>query len=203
MNGLAITIIVGQLPKLFGFSTDADGFLDEVRAVRRQPRRDGRDDAARRASACWPCCSCSRGDTRLPGGARRGGRRHRRLGGPRLADHGVATVGALPQGLPTPSLPWTCRRRRPAAHRGGGHHARLAHRHHRHRVELRRPARRRGRARPGDGRHGRGQRRRRALPGLRRVDQRLTNRGGRPVGRQEPGHRPGRGRRWSRCSCCS
>ena len=32
MNGLAITIIVGQLPKLCGFSTDADGFVEEVRA---------------------------------------------------------------------------------------------------------------------------------------------------------------------------
>src|SRR5262245_44535965 len=32
MNGLAITIIVGQLPKLFGFSTDADGFFDELKA---------------------------------------------------------------------------------------------------------------------------------------------------------------------------
>src|SRR3954463_6235410 len=32
MNGLAVTIIVGQLPKLFGFSTNAGGFLDEVRA---------------------------------------------------------------------------------------------------------------------------------------------------------------------------
>src|SRR4051812_16294872 len=31
MNGLAVTIIVSQLPKLFGFSTDAHGFLDEVR----------------------------------------------------------------------------------------------------------------------------------------------------------------------------
>ena len=29
MNGLAITIIVGQLPKLFGFSTDASGFVRE------------------------------------------------------------------------------------------------------------------------------------------------------------------------------
>jgi MFS superfamily sulfate permease-like transporter len=29
MNGLAITILVGQLPKLFGFSTDADGFVEE------------------------------------------------------------------------------------------------------------------------------------------------------------------------------
>ena len=30
MNGLAVTILVGQLPKLFGFSVDADGFLDEL-----------------------------------------------------------------------------------------------------------------------------------------------------------------------------
>src|SRR4051794_3681418 len=32
MNGLAVTIIVGQLPKLFGFSTSADSFLSEVKA---------------------------------------------------------------------------------------------------------------------------------------------------------------------------
>jgi len=31
MNGLALTILVGQLPKLFGFSVDADGFLEELR----------------------------------------------------------------------------------------------------------------------------------------------------------------------------
>ncbi|GEL21165.1 hypothetical protein PSU4_01190 [Pseudonocardia sulfidoxydans NBRC 16205] len=30
LNGLALTILVGQLPKLFGFSVDADGFLGEV-----------------------------------------------------------------------------------------------------------------------------------------------------------------------------
>ncbi len=30
MNGLALTIFVGQLPKLFGFSTDADGFVAEI-----------------------------------------------------------------------------------------------------------------------------------------------------------------------------
>lgn len=30
MNGLALTILVGQLPKLFGFSVDADGFLAEL-----------------------------------------------------------------------------------------------------------------------------------------------------------------------------
>ncbi|MCU0277656.1 MAG: sulfate permease [Candidatus Nanopelagicales bacterium] len=30
MNGLALTIVVGQLPKLLGFSVDADGFLGEL-----------------------------------------------------------------------------------------------------------------------------------------------------------------------------
>ena len=33
MNGLALTILVGQLPKLFGFSTDADGLIGEVVAL--------------------------------------------------------------------------------------------------------------------------------------------------------------------------
>src|SRR4051812_976336 len=31
MNGLALTILVGQLPKLFGFSVDGDGLIDEAR----------------------------------------------------------------------------------------------------------------------------------------------------------------------------
>jgi high affinity sulfate transporter 1 len=35
MNGLALTILVGQLPKLFGFSVDGDGFIEELRAFAR------------------------------------------------------------------------------------------------------------------------------------------------------------------------
>src|SRR5580765_5807765 len=31
MNGLALTILVGQLPKLFGFSVDANGFVEELK----------------------------------------------------------------------------------------------------------------------------------------------------------------------------
>src|SRR5947209_6682889 len=31
MNGLALTILVGQLPKLFGFSVNADGLIKETR----------------------------------------------------------------------------------------------------------------------------------------------------------------------------
>src|SRR6478736_2812332 len=30
MNGLAVTIVIGQLPKLFGFSVDGDGLIDET-----------------------------------------------------------------------------------------------------------------------------------------------------------------------------
>src|SRR5271154_2263290 len=33
MNGLALTILIGQLPKLLGFSTDADGLINEVHAL--------------------------------------------------------------------------------------------------------------------------------------------------------------------------
>ncbi len=31
LNGIALVVIVGQLPKLFGFSVDATSFVDEVR----------------------------------------------------------------------------------------------------------------------------------------------------------------------------
>src|SRR6516162_10297819 len=32
MNGLALTILIGQLPKLFGFSVDTNGLINEARA---------------------------------------------------------------------------------------------------------------------------------------------------------------------------
>src|SRR5262249_62095704 len=33
LNGLALTILVGQLPKLFGFKIDAEGLIGETTAV--------------------------------------------------------------------------------------------------------------------------------------------------------------------------
>ena len=59
MNGLAVTIVVGQLPKLFGFSVDADGLLAEAKGFvvgvatarpTRPPRRSG--------SAPWSASCC-------------------------------------------------------------------------------------------------------------------------------------------------
>jgi high affinity sulfate transporter 1 len=104
LNGLALTIIVGQLPKLFGFSTDADGFVDEVRAF--FEGIDGRNGTALAVGTATLAVL---------------------LGLPRLTravpavlvavvgatvvtagfDLDVATVGALPEGLPRPVIPWT------------------------------------------------------------------------------------------------
>ena len=50
LAGLAVMIVVGQLPKLFGFSIDADGFVEEFVTLPRQPRPDEPLDAG--ASAC-------------------------------------------------------------------------------------------------------------------------------------------------------
>ena len=104
MNGLAITIFVGQLPKLCGFSTDADGFVDEVQAF-----FDGFDERNSTAlvlgSSRWPSCSCCPAFTRtIPAvlvavvGA---------TVVTAVFDLDIDTVGALPQGLPRPALPWT------------------------------------------------------------------------------------------------
>jgi high affinity sulfate transporter 1 len=104
MNGLAITIFVGQLPKLCGFSTDADGFIDELREFVKG--FDGRNTTALILGLATLAVL---------------------LGLPKLTkvvpavlvavigatvvtalfDLDVPTVGALPQGLPRPSLPWT------------------------------------------------------------------------------------------------
>jgi high affinity sulfate transporter 1 len=104
MNGLAVTIIVGQLPKLFGFSTDADDFIDELQAF-----VTGLDDTNVTALAIG--LSVLAGLLVLP-------RLTRTIPAvlivvvgatvvTALFDLDVQTVGALPEGLPTPSFPWT------------------------------------------------------------------------------------------------
>jgi high affinity sulfate transporter 1 len=107
MNGLALTILVSQLPKLFGFSVDADGLLEEAVAFTQQVR-GGETVAAALAVglAClvlilvlqrlWPIfpsvlaavvlaiCAVAAFD---------------------LEDRGVALVGELPSGFPPLTLP--------------------------------------------------------------------------------------------------
>ena len=107
MNGLAITIIVGQLPKLFGFSTDADSFVDELRAF--VNHIDETEVAALlvgvgvllvllvlpRITRIVPAVLVAVAGATILSAVLD------------LASEGVSTVGALPSGLPHPSLPWS------------------------------------------------------------------------------------------------
>jgi high affinity sulfate transporter 1 len=104
MNGLAVTIIVGQLPKLCGFSTDADGFVEELKAFVSDFHE--RNSTAltigiltivvmlvlpRITRAVPAVLVAVVGATVVTA----------------LFDLDVVTVGALPQGLPRPEVPWT------------------------------------------------------------------------------------------------
>jgi high affinity sulfate transporter 1 len=104
MNGLAITIIVGQLPKLCGFSTDADGFVDELRAF--ASGFDERNLTALRLGLVTLVVLLA-----LPRVTRKVPAVLVAVVGATVVtavfDLDIATVGALPTGLPRPTLPWT------------------------------------------------------------------------------------------------
>jgi high affinity sulfate transporter 1 len=107
MNGLAITIIVGQLPKLFGFSTHADSFLAELRAFLDNLDQTQTTTLVVGVAVLVLLLVLPRITTRLPAvlvGVLGATAASAVFG---LAESGVATVGALPQGVPTPALPWT------------------------------------------------------------------------------------------------
>lgn len=107
MNGLGITIIVGQLPKLFGFSTDADGFVDEVRQFVTNLDSTDTTTLVLGAAVLAVLLVLPRFTTKIPAvliavvGATVVSAWFD------LAAEGVKVTGALPQGVPTPSIPWT------------------------------------------------------------------------------------------------
>ncbi len=106
MNGLAITIIVGQLPKLFGFSTDADGFIGEVQAF--FAGLDGTNAAtlAVGVATLAVLLGLPRVTNKVPAVLVA-------VAGATIASavlnlaesYGVSTVGVLPSGFPVPSFP--------------------------------------------------------------------------------------------------
>jgi high affinity sulfate transporter 1 len=107
MNGLAVTIVVSQLPKLFGFSTDADGFLDEVKTFVEGVDQTNTTTLLVGLGVLAVLLVLPRFTTRLPAilVAVVGATVVTAVLG--LAEEGVKTVGALPQGIPSPSIPWT------------------------------------------------------------------------------------------------
>jgi high affinity sulfate transporter 1 len=105
MIGLGITIMVGQLPKLFGFSTDADKFLDEVRAFfDGLDARNGYTLAVGLASLAL-LLILPRFTRRIPAVLITVILSTLAVALLNLKDKGVTTVGSLPQGLPRPQFP--------------------------------------------------------------------------------------------------
>jgi len=104
MNGLAITIVVAQLPKLCGFSTDADGFVAELRAFVRDFGERDRTTVLLGLTTLAVLLVLPRISRRVPAVlvAVVGSTVVTAVFG--LA---VKTVGPLPQGLPHPVFPWT------------------------------------------------------------------------------------------------
>ncbi|MBM6580800.1 STAS domain-containing protein [Microvirga sp. BT689] len=108
MNGIALTVMISQLPKLFGFSVETTGPLRDLWATG-EAILEGRTNWAAFAigNATLVVILLLRGSKRVPGllvavvGAAI------LVGTLDLAErHGVAILGSLPQGLPGFAIPW-------------------------------------------------------------------------------------------------
>src|SRR5690349_19014477 len=107
MNGLALTILVGQLPKLFGFSVDADGFLHELRGFVDGVRNGETVSAAVAIGAVGLVLIVvlQRLLPRVPSVLVVVIVSIAAANIFSLADHGVSLVGTLPQGFPPLTVP--------------------------------------------------------------------------------------------------
>jgi len=107
MNGLAVTIIVGQLPKLFGFGVDADGLIAEAVAF----VRGLADGEAVLAAVVLGICGIAlvlalqRWLPAVPAVLVMVVLSIVAASVFHLADHGVSLVGELPRGFPPPTVP--------------------------------------------------------------------------------------------------
>ena len=107
MNGLALTILVGQLPKLFGFSVDGDGFLPELAGFARG-LADGETVGAALAVGAFGLVvivSLQRWLPRAPGVLVAVVASVLATDAFDLAGRGVDVVGVLPQGFPPFTVP--------------------------------------------------------------------------------------------------
>ena len=107
MNGLALTILVGQLPKLFGFSVDAEGFLGEVMGFVHGVATGETVPAALviGLSGLILIVVCQRVLPRVPGVLIVVVLSILAVGLFGLGERGVSLVGVLPQGFPPLTIP--------------------------------------------------------------------------------------------------
>ena len=107
MNGLALTILVGQLPKLFGFKTDGDNFIDDVHDFVRGVA-DGKTVGAALAVgvvSLGMILVLQRVAPRVPGVLVAVVVSILAVSVFSLTDHGVSVVGSLPSGFPPLTIP--------------------------------------------------------------------------------------------------
>ena len=197
LNGIAIVIIVGQLPKLLGYPSEAGEvlprLLEFVQRLGPVAHADGRagPGLARRAARVAPPGS------RRAGAAGGGGwQASRRWRIRPAASRGVAVTGAVPAGLPVPTWTWFDAGDLPQpARRRRRHRADQLHRRCPDRQELRPTQPLRDRRQSGADGARRGQSRRRPGPGLPGHRRRFAHRGQRRDGRPDPARRHRRRRR--------
>jgi len=107
MNGLALTILIGQLPKLFGFSVDGDNLIDETRGFF-DGLADGKTVGAAIAIGLVSLVVIlvlQRLLPKVPGVLVAVVVAIAAASAFDLAEHGVDLVGTLPEGLPPLTLP--------------------------------------------------------------------------------------------------
>ncbi|HEV7147107.1 MAG TPA: sulfate permease [Pedococcus sp.] len=111
MNGLALTIIVGQLPKLLGFSVDADGLVAEARAFVSGLAQDEANTTAAvvGVASLAGILLLNRLLPKLPSVLIVVVLAAVAVNALDLQEHGVDTVGVIPQGFPpftVPAVTW-------------------------------------------------------------------------------------------------
>ncbi len=107
MNGLAITIIVGQLPKLCGFSTDADTFFEEVKEFFSNLDQTVGKSLAVGIAVLLVLLVLPRITRKVPAVLVAVAGATVVSAVLDLSSKGVSTVGSLPKGFPTPAFPFT------------------------------------------------------------------------------------------------
>ena len=107
MNGLALTILVGQLPKLFGFSVDGDGFIAELKGFVSGVANGDTVPAALAVGTFGLVLILvlQRWLPRIPGVLVAVVLSILAASVFHLADHDVSLVGVLPQGFPPLTVP--------------------------------------------------------------------------------------------------
>jgi high affinity sulfate transporter 1 len=107
MNGLALTILVGQLPKLFGFSVEGDSFIAELRAFVKGVANGETVSAALIIGLIGLAVIllAQRWIPKIPGVLAAVILSIIAANLFNLADHGVSLVGSLPRGFPPFTIP--------------------------------------------------------------------------------------------------